>query len=196
VVEAPPVVEKRAEKPLLDAPLSLPIVAKPVVEAAAAPAKAKEKPEVDEGAFWSDGDDDNDDDAPIDIKLPDDDDDDLVLKPNPLVTGRARAVDLTASIRSYAEDQKRELAPPPVEEPPPLPPPRGESLSRSHFTETESSPTDNHGTQIMYYKRNWKNLLIFGWFVMLPEMACLTFPASAHQGIGVDSISEVEAHMQ
>jgi hypothetical protein len=59
------------------------------------------------------------------------------------------------------------------EEPPPLPPPRGESLSRSHFTEAESSPTDNHGTQIMYYKRNWKNLLIFGWFVMLPDVACL-----------------------
>ncbi|XP_023713038.1 tyrosine-protein phosphatase non-receptor type 2 isoform X3 [Cryptotermes secundus] len=30
------------------------------------------------------------------------------------------------------------------EEPPPLPPPRGESLNRSHFTETESSPTGNH----------------------------------------------------
>jgi hypothetical protein len=39
------------------------------------------------------------------------------------------------------------------EEPPPLPPPRGESLGRSHFTETESSPTNNHGIQIMYYKQ-------------------------------------------
>jgi hypothetical protein len=122
-VETPVAVENRAEKPLLDVPLSLPIVTP-----APTPAKAnaKAKPDVDEGAFWSDGDDDNDDDAPIDIKLPDDDDDDdLVLKPNPLVTGRARAVDLTASIRSFAEDQKKELVPAPAfdEEPPPLPPP-------------------------------------------------------------------------
>jgi hypothetical protein len=57
------------------------------------------------------------------------------------------------------------------EEPPPLPPPRGESLGRSHFTETESSPTVNHGTQFMYYKCNWRNLLMFGWFLGLFDVS-------------------------
>jgi hypothetical protein len=80
------------------------------------------------------------------------------------------------------------------EEPPPLPPPRGESLSRSHFAETESSPINNHGTQIMYYEGNWKNLN-FCWFIILPDMACLTFLTSVHRWISVDTISEVEAHV-
>jgi hypothetical protein len=103
---------------LLDTQISLPIVVKTLSEPSVSVTPSQPAPERDEGAFWSDGDDDNEDDAPLNIQLPDDDDDDLVLKPNPLVTGRARAVDLTASIRSHAEVLRRELTPAPIDEPP------------------------------------------------------------------------------
>jgi hypothetical protein len=60
--------------------------------------------------------------------LPDDDDDDEALKPNPLVKGRAKAVDLSASIRSTAQEQKKELAREPEEAPPMAP-----ALDREEF---------------------------------------------------------------
>jgi hypothetical protein len=122
----PPPEENRTEKPLLATSFELPILARPppvvLVEVPEAVPKkeAPRKPEADEGAFWSDGDDDEDEAPPIKIQLPDDDDDDEVLKPNPLVMGRARKVDLTTSIRLQAEALKNQ--PSPVDEPPPMPP--------------------------------------------------------------------------
>jgi hypothetical protein len=69
-----------------------------------APKPKKVERDPDEVSFWSDGDDDDDEEVQpkVQIKLPDDDEEDNI-KPNPLVTGRARAVNLKASIKSHAE---------------------------------------------------------------------------------------------
>jgi hypothetical protein len=85
-------------------------VAKPPAPVKEPAPQEKDDEEADTGGFWSDG----DDEAPkIGGKLPViDDDDDATLAPNPLVTGRARAVDLQASIKStteaLGEQQKKE----------------------------------------------------------------------------------------
>jgi hypothetical protein len=96
------------------------VIESPVVSIATLRPK-KAEPEPDEGSFWSDGDDDDEKVVPP-LKVAPVIDEDEVVKPNPLVTGRARAVNLTASIRSQAaaiESQKRGHA---REEPPPPPP--------------------------------------------------------------------------
>jgi hypothetical protein len=60
------------------------------------------------------------------------------------------------------------------EDPPPLPPRRGESLKRPYPIETEPDPTNIHGTQVLPHEQ-LGDLLIVGWFLVLPGMAFVVF---------------------
>jgi hypothetical protein len=110
----------------------------------------KAQPDPDEGSFWSDGDDDDDGGGNVNVKavvapkaaL----DDDEVVRPNPLVVGRARAVDLKGSIRSQAaalEEQKRERAR--AELPPPPPGAFEEEPTATPIAVTVVSAADEYG---------------------------------------------------
>jgi hypothetical protein len=117
VAEKVPVVEKvSTPPPPKPVPVPEPVEILPKIETLPEKAPA---PEADEGDFWGDGDDDDEPKvkAPVPAMVVDDDDEDL--RPNPLVTGRGRAVDLRAAIKSQEElieEQKKELnRPPPTE---------------------------------------------------------------------------------